>query len=337
MGTGTSNTAMGNSALATNRTGSYNTAMGYSALTANSIGMNNTGIGAYALYHNVEGEENVAVGDNALYHVSNGKFNVALGGGAGTRITLGQGNTALGTYAMGADAANLSAAGTAEVAGNTAVGMSALRKITSGSNNIAIGIDALSELTTGHDNVVIGNGLSPNLVQLGIQPLTTGYDNILIGHKIHDLTTGYNNIIIGHESMPSTPSTRNQITIGNSLMTSARVLGLMSGWTFSSDRRLKHDIKPIEQGLDFVMKLKPVEFIYNNREDNVKTLGFIAQDVQQVMNEAGMTGYGLVPQMDENTLGLNSSELIPVLTNAIQEQQKIIEQLEARLKALEEK
>ena len=66
-----------------------------------------------------------------------------------------------------------------------------------------------------------------------------------------------------------------------------------------------------------------------------KSLGFIAQEVQEAMAQENMTGYNLVSQMDENTLGLNTTELIPVLTKAIQELQKINEQLEARLQALE--
>jgi Rieske Fe-S protein len=84
------------------------------------------------------------------------------------------------------------------------------------------------------------------------------------------------------------------------------------------------------------MKLKPSEFIFNGDESNTKVLGFIAQDVQETMREEGMaTGYGMVSQMTEDRLGLATTELIPVLTKAIQEQQAVIDELQRRVEALE--
>jgi hypothetical protein len=43
----------------------------------------------------------------------------------------------------------------------------------------------------------------------------------------------------------------------------------------------------------------------------------------------------MVPVMQGDTLGLNTTELIPILTKAIQEQQALIEALTARIAALE--
>ena len=113
-------------------------------------------------------------------------------------------------------------------------------------------------------------------------------------------------------------SNHTKIKIGNLTSNGA------GSWTVSSDRRLKHDIKPIGQGLDFIKKLKPVEYIYNTGNGK-KSLGFIAQDMQQVMAEENMSGYSLVVPTQGDTLGITSTELIPVLTKAIQEQQVTIE------------
>lgn len=60
--TGTSNTAMGYSALASGVTGSSNTAVGTSALTSNTVGFGNTAMGYYSLLHNISGYNNTAAG-----------------------------------------------------------------------------------------------------------------------------------------------------------------------------------------------------------------------------------------------------------------------------------
>jgi len=84
------------------------------------------------------------------------------------------------------------------------------------------------------------------------------------------------------------------------------------------------------------MKLNPVEFIYNDDESNTKALGFVAQDVQETMQSEGMTtGYGMVSQMTEDRLGLGTTELIPILTKAIQELYVINQEMKKRIEELE--
>jgi hypothetical protein len=111
-----------------------------------------------------------------------------------------------------------------------------------------------------------------------------------------------------------------------------------------SDRRVKKDIRPIEYGLDAVLKLKGVEYHMNPdthpylrgkrsaervaRESHLE-MGFIAQDLKEVLPE--MVQY-------DDKLGLwtvrNYEQLLPVLTRAIQEQQAMIESLRKEVSSL---
>lgn len=52
---------------------------------------------------------------------------------------------------------------------------------------------------------------------------------------------------------------------------------------YSSDERLKHDIKTLSKAIDKVLKLRGVEFKWNKNDE--KTVGFIAQEVEKVLPE----------------------------------------------------
>jgi len=89
----------------------------------------------------------------------------------------------------------------------------------------------------------------------------------------------------------------------------------------SSDRRLKKDISELNYGLNEVLQLQPKQYFWKNRtEQKQKSLGLIAQDVQDIISN-------IVHKADDEqkTLSVSYTELIPVLINAIKEQQKIID------------
>jgi hypothetical protein len=97
-----------------------------------------------------------------------------------------------------------------------------------------------------------------------------------------------------------------------------------AAWAYGSDRRLKGNIKYFGNGLSKIMQLKPARFDRISGEKN--QLGFIAQDVQEIIPEAvtvadNQTGY----------LGLKTDFIIPYLVNAIKEQQKEIESLKQQI------
>ena len=68
------------------------------------------------------------------------------------------------------------------------------------------------------------------------------------------------------------------------------------------------------------MELKPVEYFYNHSDSKVKSIGFIAQDVQQIFPE-------LVNKSDDTEmLAIQYVEFAVIAVKAIQEQQIQIEQ-----------
>jgi hypothetical protein len=67
-----------------------------------------------------------------------------------------------------------------------------------------------------------------------------------------------------------------------------------------SDLRLKQKVSPVGLGLNFINKLTPVSFAWNEQADVVQ-YGLIAQDVEKLMSSEGIENYGLVFR-DENEL-----------------------------------
>lgn len=104
----------------------------------------------------------------------------------------------------------------------------------------------------------------------------------------------------------------------------------------ASDYRLKEDAQPMIGALEKVSKLKPVT--YKWKSDGSNGQGFIAHELQQICPDA-VVGEKDAVDADGNPVyqGIDTSFLVATLTAAIQEQQAIIEQLTARINALEAK
>ncbi len=126
----------------------------------------------------------------------------------------------------------------------------------------------------------------------------------------------------------------------------------------TSDRNLKENIQPLENGLATIMKLNPTTYNFRgNGEYNGLKLstglhyGLIAQEVEQIIpslvkdnvhyyEEGASTVSGpsvtddekIVKTMDYKTM--NYTELIPVLIKAVQEQQNEIEKLTKEIERL---
>jgi len=102
----------------------------------------------------------------------------------------------------------------------------------------------------------------------------------------------------------------------------------------TSDMNLKNTIENSPFGLNEILLLNPVTFLYNdtNRkiDSNVKEVGFIAQDVFDIIPYAvSSTGTG--------DLQLDYRAITATLVKAIQEQQALIKALEQRIINLENK
>jgi hypothetical protein len=181
----------------------------------------------------------------------------------------------------------------------------------SGDNPLAYLTEAYAAVTvTGANDMVIGNNFTARIT---IKKTTgnVGIGNTSPTEKLH---VGGN----GRFTAVGAGTFSNNLNI-----TSDGVLT-----TATSDEKFKYNIRPLNYGLETLLQLKPVNFqwIEGQEED----LGFIAQDVAEIIPEAVNTNWN-------SDLLFRYESLIPILTKAIQEQQALIKALEQRIINLENK
>ena len=110
----------------------------------------------------------------------------------------------------------------------------------------------------------------------------------------------------------------------------------------ASDKRLKTNIKNIDSALDKVSQLRAITFNWNNTAkescqafDDERQVGVIAQDIEKVQPEAvslaPFDNEGGGSKSGENYLTVNEEKLVPLLIQAINEQQKEIDLLKSKL------
>jgi len=239
-------------------------------------------------------------------------------------------STAIGTNALRGVSAGVPASG----AQNTAVGYNAAYNISTGTSNTAVGVSALYINTTGDSNACFGDSAG--------RYITTGAGNTYIGQSSGNVgtssLTGNNNTCLGYSASLSSASVSNTVTLGNASITTLRCA--VTSITAISDARDKKDVVDIPAGLSFVEKLRPVSFKWAMRnlyedptftgKQGIPEFGFVAQDLQSVQVETGITVPNLV--MDDNPDRIEAAQgnLIPILVKAIQELTARVKQLEAK-------
>jgi hypothetical protein len=100
-------------------------------------------------------------------------------------------------------------------------------------------------------------------------------------------------------------------------------------YTTTSDRRLKTDIQPIEHATDMLMAMNPVTHRWKADPDADAVVGFIAQEMQEIVPEA-VSGE---PEGDE-MMSMDYGRITPVLVAALQDAHRKIEELSAEIQAL---
>jgi hypothetical protein len=300
MVSGSNTTLIGSSAGGSLTTGNQNTAVGTFALVSCTTGSDNVAVGMNSLYANVSGSANIAIGSFAAYTQPSGSDTVAIGSSALRNCT---------------DSTNMS------------IGTNSFYNLVTGFTNIAIGRNSGQGLTSGTGNTFLG-------AQSG-QAITTGNQNTVVGFSAGDATflNGSNNTIIGYNAEPSSSSANNQITLGNSSVTSLRCA--VTSITSLSDERDKDEITDLSAGLDFVNEIKPVSFTWNDRNEEgkhgIKDSGFTAQNLKEVQEKYNLSDeLKLVNEENPEKLEASYGRLIPVLVKAIQDLSREIEILKAK-------
>jgi hypothetical protein len=114
----------------------------------------------------------------------------------------------------------------------------------------------------------------------------------------------------------------------------AGTVNASGGYTQVSDVKFKKDITAIESPLNKILNIKGVT--YSWKTDEYKERGFsegthygvIGQEIEKVLPD-------VVKESPNGEKSVSYTEIIPVLIEAVKEQQKVIEELKARVKQLE--
>ena len=100
----------------------------------------------------------------------------------------------------------------------------------------------------------------------------------------------------------------------------------------TSDRRLKENIKDLDLNcLDLVNNINLREFSWKADETHKPVIGAIAQELKQILPEKYIHEFIGGQETKDEYLSINDSKLVYLLIGAIQEQQKEIESLKAKI------
>lgn len=361
--TGNSNTFIGDLAGNANTSGSINISIGPSAgLISNGDG--NLFIGVSAGRSNTTGALNVFLGNGTGYTNTTSFFNTFLGTQAGYSNTEGSSNVYVG---MNAGGRNVTGSGNVFIgsqAGYSETNVSNrlyIENSTNDKNSALIYGEFDTKLLTFNGNVGIGRTSPATRLDIaGGNWNVTGASegDFRIGSATHRLKIGVatagggsgdvrmtamggtNRLILGGNGVDVLAVTNTNVypwadnTIPLGLSTNRwSVVYSANGVVTTSDSRLKNNIEELGYGLESIMKLEPVSYTWKDGSDKNRKLGLLAQDVDKVISEVVDKGND-----PAQTLGINYSELVPVLIKGMQEQQKQIDVLKAMInQLLEEK
>lgn len=143
---------------------------------------------------------------------------------------------------------------------------------------------------------------------------------VLFG-SIEALSDGGANTIMSNSTLR--PDINNARDLGTSSLRWRDVFCSRNAFN-GSDRRMKRDIKPLDYGMTELKKLNVYSYQWKDTimDDGFRNLGVIAQELNEIMPELVRVGSDGEKLMSVNYIGL-----IPVLINAIKEQQNEIELL----------
>lgn len=333
----------------TNNIGANNSFFGRNAGHTNTSGYKNTFIGMQSGFKNTTGDDNIFVGFNAGYSNTTGSRNTFIGSQTGQQHTTGNHNTYVGAAAgVSASSAHY----------NSFFGRSAGKNTKTGGYNTILGNHAGYFNDSGERNTIVGNyaGYRGN-----------GKDNTIIGNYAGHRATGDRNVLIGNKagyyemnndrlyidnSDTGTPLIKGDFSantlsfygkVGINTLASASYQLYVNGSAFSSgswvssDKRYKKDIQTIDSALDKINTMNGVTYSFKqetingidfSKQKGEKQIGFIAQELEEVLPE-------LVRKDEAGYYAVNYDGLVPVLVEAVKEQQEEITDLRARLEKLE--
>jgi len=114
-------------------------------------------------------------------------------------------------------------------------------------------------------------------------------------------------------------------------LTNLHVHGDVIAYAFS-DQRIKDDIEILPDCLDKILAVDAVQFNWSDKQNTYvgHDIGLIAQQVQSIAPE-------IVTERSDGYLAMKYEKMVPLLVGAIQDQQKIINEMRAEIDELKSK
>ncbi len=363
------NTFVGQAAGYDNTEGNNNTFLGFWAGHSNRTGDNNTFLGNTAGFSNATGNGNVFIGYRAGYNVvdADNKLYIANGPEDSNTLIYGDfctGNVGIGTTEPGA-AFHVISPGVngIRLESDDSTSRANLRTRTGAWQYLEISADNPS--TASHIPIVlnpsggnVGMGTTSPDYKLHVDggtesyiarfesssigrdayitfgnPSATEASAVSMGAKGTDLrlnTDGSSRIAIkedGNVGVGTADPGEFKLYVNGTAYSTG-------GWS-SSDRQFKENIETIDSALDKILSIKGVSFEWRRSEYKEKGFpdgrhfGVIAQDIEEVLPE-------IVKEGPDGDKAVSYTELVPILTEAIKQQQEQIENLQYEVRTLKE-
>lgn len=194
-----------------------------------------------------------------------------------------------------------------------------------GSGNFLRGDGTWAAVPSSADN--LGNHMATTTLDMGAQAITSSAGTIRDANggwvRTYGNTGWYSGTHGGGWYMTDATYIRNygsKQVILNANITAPAFL-------YSSDRRLKSDIRPITGALNKLAAIDGVTFNFSNDHERSEHLGVIAQDVEAVLPQAVARG-------EDGYLAVDYPSLVPVLIEAIKELRSDNDNLRAELEEI---
>jgi Chaperone of endosialidase len=341
---GSFNTSYGSGALY-NPSGNSNTAIGAGAMNFINTGSNNTSVGTRSMFYVRAGSENVALGDFSMFFNQNGNRNIAIGSYALQANVSGTGNVAIGYNA------GFSETGSDKLYIENSNSTTPL--IYGEFNNDLFRLNSRKFLV--NDPVV--NGIQMILknrsryvhaIDANLNFGTAGGDFLMATDESNSETAGIrgdgDNISIwspgdGNRQLRILDEDLWNDNDGNPYNNGAEraYIDAVGQYFQVSDKHQKENIQKIRNALTKVNQISGYTYqfksdasVIEKGEKQVIASGLLAQELELILPES----------VNKNEFGeyhVNYSAVVPLLVEALKEQQEIIEKMQLKIQELEVK
>jgi trimeric autotransporter adhesin len=346
------NLSLGSNSLYYNKTGSHNIGLGYKSLYSNISGQNNIAIGNNSGQIINNGNNNIIIGYNADPSNDSASNQIVIGKGAtglfDNSVTLG--NADVTSVYMGQDSgATVFCAGLYNTTGDglqlkTNHGTSEKINIINqqGSSNDSINIESISggvNIASNYGGIILKSTDTTNGIKIGTEnsgiPITIGKSTSILPADDNGVNLGSSNysfsdahiqgVIYASKinngvqlTLPTADGSANQVlkTNGGGILSFATI----SGGASSSDRRIKTNIVDVPDDLA-LQQVRDIQCFYYEYIDKAtkgieKTIGFIAQEVKEVLPMAITEATEFIPDEYRILENITWEEIVDVSGNS---------------------